>query len=185
MSSKSAITKQHLRLLEAILFIAERPIPVEEIRQKLVMKNENDMNQLLSKLRENLQQRRSFIEIVEMDNGQTIEMRIALERKRELEAFRTKKTLSKELMQTLAYIALKQPLKYNELRMVKGNKAKSQVEELEREGFIEVIPSGRTKILTTTHYFASVFNIDPDLVRDTFKEEVRKRMLSLIEKRQD
>ncbi|NVM30358.1 MAG: SMC-Scp complex subunit ScpB [Candidatus Helarchaeota archaeon] len=182
MSAKSDESSYYIRLLEAILFVAERPVSVEEIKQKLHLKEEKELDQLLSVVKQNLEGRRSFIEIVDAEEGQSVLMRIEPTIKRELDVFRTKKTMSKELMQTLSYIALKQPLKYTELRQMRGNKAKSHVEALEREGFIKVDPSGRTKVLTTTLYFASVFNLDPDNVKETFKEEVKKRMLTIIDK---
>lgn len=182
MSVNSATSSHYIRLLEAILFIAERPVSVEEIKASLHLKKEEDFDKFLNKLRENLEQRQSFIEIIEMDQGQTILMQINPTVKKELDVFRTKKTLSKERMQTLALIALKQPLNYSELRKLRGGKVKEQVESLEQEGYIAITPSGRSKLLTTTLYFASVFNLDPDLVKETFKDEVKKRMLEMIKK---
>ncbi|MHA1265065.1 MAG: SMC-Scp complex subunit ScpB [Candidatus Helarchaeota archaeon] len=185
MKSHSQMKAYHTRLLEAILFIAERPVSVEEIKQKLYLKEDGELEHLLTVLRNNLESRKSFIEIIEIDQGKAIEMRIKPEIKEKLNVFRTKKTMSKDLMQTLAYIALKQPLKYTDLRAVKGKKTKEHVESLEKEGFINITSSGRTKILTTTLYFASVFNIDPNHVKEKFKEEVKKRIVELIEKGKD
>jgi segregation and condensation protein B len=182
MSPKSAANQQHLRLLEAILFIAERPISVAEIKQKLLLKDDNELSQFLNKLKKNLAERQSYIEIAEVDQNQAVEMRVKSDVKKQLRMFRTKKTMDKELMQTLAYIALKQPVTYTELRKVRKSKTKEHVEELEREGFIELTPSGRTKAIRTTLYFSSVFNIDPDHVQEKFKDEVRKRMVEILEK---
>ena len=181
MTSKSDTNAYYLRLLEAILFIAERPISIDEIKQKFTIKNDSEIEVLLKSLRQNLEKRKSFIEIIEVDQGQSIQMRLDPTVKKELDAFRTKKTLSKELMQTLAYIALKQPLMYSELKKVRGQKVKDHIEALEKEGFIKVEPSGRTKVLTTTLYFASVFNLDPDHVKEKFKEELKKRVRQVIE----
>ncbi len=182
MSAESQQSSFYIRLLEAILFIAEHPVAIEEIKQKLHLKENKELDSLLSMLKQNLERRKSFIEIINADQGQSIEMRIDPTVKKELDVFRTKKTYSKEIMQTLAYIALKQPIKYSELKKSRGGKTKEHVQALEREGFIRVDPSGRTKVLTTTLYFASVFNLDPDNIKETFKEEVKKRMLTIIEK---
>ena len=181
MSPKSASTSQNTRLLEAILFIAERPVSIEEIQQSLHIHEEGDLEKIIKKLRENLEKRNSFIEILKVDQEQAVQMQISPTVKKELDVFRIKKTMSKELMQTLAYVALKQPLKYSELRQFRGTKVKEHIEKLEREGYINITPSGRPKVLSTTLYFASVFNLDPDRVKDTFKDEIKKRMLDMIQ----
>jgi chromosome segregation and condensation protein ScpB len=181
MGPKSDATSQSLRLLEAILFIAERPISFEEIKQKLLIKDDQELSQLISSLKQGLEKRHSFVEIIEGDQGQAIQMRLNPAIKQELDTFRTKKALSKDFMQTLSYIALKQPLKYSDLRNVRGQKVKEHVEALEKEGFIKLEPSGKTNILTTTLYFASVFNLDPERVKEKFKDEMKKRMLHLID----
>ncbi len=182
MTSKAAPTTHYTRLLEAILFIAERPVSIEEIKQSLHIKENGELEGILNKLKENLEKRKSFIEIITVEQEQSIQMQINPTVKKELNVFQTKKTMSKELMQTLAYIALKQPVKYSELRQFLGSKVKAQVENLERDGYIRLTPSGRTKVLSTTLYFASVFNLDPDHVKETFKDEVKKRMLDMIKK---
>ena len=181
MAAQSNSTAYYVRLLEAILFIAERPVSVEEVKQRLNIKEEETLTNLLGKLKENLDKRQSYIQIVGVDQGRSIQMRLDPEIKHELDGFRTKKALTKELMGTLAYIALKQPIKYSDLKKGRGSKVKNHVEALEKEGFIKVELSGRTKVVSTTLYFASVFNLDPDNLKETFKEEVKKRMKKLIE----
>lgn len=181
MTSKSDSFSYYARLLEAILFIAERPVSVKEIKQKLNIKEDKELNHLFEILKENLEKRKSFIQINEVDKGQSIQMILSQDKKRELDAFRIKKALSKDLMGTLAYIALKQPIKYSELKKVRGNKVKDHIEALEKEGFIKIEPIGRTKLMTTTLYFASVFNLDPDNLEETLKKELKKRMINLID----
>lgn len=182
MDSDSDMTVYHARLLEAILFIAERPVSLEEIKQKLLIKDDNEIVELIALLEQNLKDRNSFIEIFKSEDEQSIEMRINDAIKKELDVYQTKKTLSKELMKTLAYIALEQPLKYNELKKVMGKKTKEQVDALEKEGFIKVEASGKTFLLTTTLYFATVFNLDPNHIKETFKEEITKRIQQLVDK---
>lgn len=182
MTSEFDIAAYHARLLEAILFIAERPVSTEEIKQKLLIKDDNELAELIALLEQNLKDRNSYIEILRSEQGKAIEMRINEAIRKELVAFQTKKTLSKELVKTLAYIALEQPLKYNELKKVMGKKTKEQVDALEKEGFIKVDPSGKTFLLTTTLYFATVFNLDPNRIKETFKEEIAKRIQQLIDK---
>jgi segregation and condensation protein B len=183
MPSTPDMIAYHARLLEAILFIAERPVSLTEIKQKLMI-DDDEIAQLISLLEQNLKVRNSFIELIKSEQGQAIEMRINEGIKKELDAFRTKKSLSKDLMKTLAYIALEQPLKYGDLKKVRGQKAREHVEALEREGYIKHEPSGKTSILTTTLYFASVFNIDPDHIKETFKEQLSKRTQQLIDEKE-
>ncbi len=179
MVSKSDMTS--IRLIEAILFIAERPVSVEEIKQKLNIKEDKDFNHYIQILRERLQQRKSFIQISEFEEGRSIQMGLDSEVKRGLDAFRTKKAIPKELMGTLAYIALRQPVKYSDLRKIRGSQVKEHVEQLEKEGYIKMEAIERTKVITTTLYFASVFDLDPDNIKDTFKREIKKRMKKMIE----
>jgi segregation and condensation protein B len=183
MPSTPEMISYHARLLEAILFIAERPVSLVEIKQKLLI-DDDEIAQLIALLGQNLKSRNSFIELISSEQGQAIEMRINEGIKKELDAFRTKKSLSKDLMKTLAYIALEQPLKYGDLKKIRGQKTREHVEALEKEGYIKQEPSGKTSVLTTTLYFASVFNIDPDHIKETFKDQLAKRMQQLIDKKE-
>ena len=175
------VSQNSARLLEAILFIAERPVSIEEIKQRLNIKDEQELSKILGLLKENLEKRNSFIKILGVDQGRSVQMSLEQEKKRELDGFRTKKSLSKELMGTLAYIALKQPIKLADLKRVRGGKSKEHLEALEKEGFIKIERSGRNKVILTTSYFASVFNLDPDNLQETFKDQIKKRMIKLIE----
>jgi chromosome segregation and condensation protein ScpB len=71
MPSNPDMTVFHARLLEAILFIAERPVSLEEIKQKLLI-NEEEIAKLIALLEQNLKARNSFVELVKLGHKKGI-----------------------------------------------------------------------------------------------------------------
>jgi segregation and condensation protein B len=80
-------------------------------------------------------------------------------------------------LKTLIYIALSQPILQSEVVFYRGSHSYKHIKNLEAHGFIEAIPSGRTKELTTTEMFADYFAFDYEI--EKLKHQLR-RMIKKI-----
>ena len=78
--------------------------------------------------------------------------------------------LSKTLMETLATIAFKYPIKQADLIRVRTNKAYDHLMELEKMGYITRQKYGRTKLIKLTEKFFNYFNLQEESLKDKFKD---------------
>jgi len=67
--------------------------------------------------------------------------------------------IDKAILQTLAYIAHKQPIRQADVVRVRSNKAYSHIVELVKHGFIEGKKDGVSKKLSTTRKFYDYFDL--------------------------
>ena len=80
----------------------------------------------------------------------------------------TQTELSKTLMETLAVIAFKYPIKQSDLIKIRTNKAYDHLNELEQMGYITRQKHGRTKLIKLSQKFFDYFNLPPDRLKETF-----------------
>jgi len=78
--------------------------------------------------------------------------------------------LSKTLMETLATIAFKYPIKQSDLIKIRTNKAYDHLMELEKMGYITRQKYGRTKLIKLTERFFNYFNLKEENLKDKFKD---------------
>jgi len=93
------------------------------------------------------------------------------------------KSLSSELMQILSYIAIKQPIRSTEVKkVIKAKKFNQKLAQLEKSGFLRTQPYKRALICTTTLHFASVFNLDPEHLKESMTTMLKYKMAERIKK---
>lgn len=138
------------KVVEAILFVASRPVGVDEIIKAGVSKKnlEKAINELKNRYKN------SAIEIVEVDDKYVMQIRNEF-------AEHVKKfapmNISKSVLKTLAIIAYHQPVKQSEMKKIVGSQIYEHVKELKKEGFIKTKREGRTKIIEVSNYFYDYF----------------------------
>ena len=91
--------------------------------------------------------------------------------------------LSFATLQTLVYIALKQPIIQSELVVQRGTHSYDHVRELVEKKFIDATPEGRSKMLTTTQLFADYFGLDPDRIR--MKAQLKHKMSKILDEQRE
>ena len=164
-----------IKLVEASLFIAGRPITIEELKKLIDIQKREDIDEIIEKISKNLKERNSFIEIIKIEDAYM--MRLKPEIKKEVGKLQSRKSLSDDFMKLLAIIAMKQPMSLSEIRKIlPGKKIKENILELEKKGFIQIKTEKRTNILTTTTHFANVFNLDPANMKETFLKMLTRRI---------
>lgn len=171
------LVDEDLVKLEAALYVVGRPISIEELAG-IVGKAESSTRMLLEELGRHYSRRGGALEVVELPRE-----RYVLQLKPELTPHVAKLIpgglLSFGTLQTLVYVALKQPILQSELVADRGTHCYDHIKELVEKKFIEAIPEGRTKLLKTTNLFADYFGLDHDKVR--MKAQLRFKVKRILE----
>ncbi len=166
---------EHVKLVEASLFIAGRSIKTDNLLTLIDGKGKEELNNIIEQISKSLEKRNSFIEIVKIEDEYMMRVKPAI--RKELGDIETRKSLPDEFIKILAIIAMKQPIKYGDIRKIySGKNLKENVSELLRKGFIQVRKEKRTKFLTTTPHFANVFNLDPANMKSEILRILTKRL---------
>ncbi|NHI83538.1 MAG: SMC-Scp complex subunit ScpB [Candidatus Thorarchaeota archaeon] len=167
--------------LEAALYVAGRPVTLEEL-SNIIDKAESTTRKLLENLGFEYRQREGALEVVELPRE-----RYVLQLKPELTPGVAKLIpgglLSFATLQTLVYIALKQPILQSELVAERGTHCYDHIKELIEKKFVDAVPEGRSRILTTTDLFADYFGLDPDRVR--LKAQLKFKMKRILSEQQE
>ncbi|HEC88713.1 MAG TPA: SMC-Scp complex subunit ScpB [Thermoplasmata archaeon] len=141
------------KIVEAILFVASRPVGVEEIVKAGIKKK--NLRKAINELKKRYEN--SSIEIVEIDGKYVMQIRSEF-------AEHVKKfapmNISKSVLKTLAIIAYHQPVKQSEMKRIVGSQIYEHVRELKKKGFIKTRKEGRTKMIELTPYFYDYFGFD-------------------------
>ncbi|NQV08757.1 SMC-Scp complex subunit ScpB [Candidatus Woesearchaeota archaeon] len=170
--------------IEAVLFSVGKKISAENI-SRLCRATLEDVLKELKKLQQEYSEKDGALVI--LDEGEKWSLNV-----REKHATLTKKIvadteLSKTLMETLAVIAWKQPIRQSELIRIRTNKAYDHIKELDNMGFITSEKHGRTKLLKVTEKFFNYFEISgAEDIRKVFKgvKEIAEETVKMKEKKQ-
>src|SRR3989344_1209142 len=82
----------------------------------------------------------------------------------------TETELSKTIMETLAVIAFKYPIKQSDLIKIRTNKAYDHLKELEQMGYITRQKHGRTNLIKLTQKFFEYFDLPQEKLKEVFKD---------------
>ncbi len=171
---------EDLVTLEASLYVAGRPLTLEDLAG-IIGKAESTVIKLLENLMYEYDKRKGALEVVLLPRG-----RYVLQLKPELTP-RVGKLIPGGLLafstlQTLVFIALKQPILQSELIGQRGTHCYDHVHELVEKKFVEASPQGRSKLLTTTPLFSDYFGLDTDKVR--LKAQLKHQMRRILDAQQ-
>jgi len=159
-----------LALLEAALFVTEKPLSSEELKRFLKVSGE-ELNRLLSELKRRYERNDSGIELLEL-NGYKLAVKSAYSQ--QVARFTRHAELSRGLLRALSLIAYFEPLKQSDLVRAIGNRAYEYVRELERMGFVRSEKFSRTKLLRTTRHFKEYFGVkSKEELRDVIKANIK------------
>lgn len=150
------MTMSPVRIVEAALFSAGKPLLVEEIAEATRLPAP-DVKEALQALQAEYAARETALEVGRA--GQKWAMQIRTEF-----AERAKHLASMEIpakvLRTLALIAFHQPVKQSDLKDMVGSVVYDHVGELHERGMINVRQDGITKLLSTTDRFLEYFGVD-------------------------
>jgi segregation and condensation protein B len=160
-----------LRLLEAALYVAGRPLGINELCSVLSTRSKKKTGKYLKVLMEEYAARNTALEILELK-----EERYVLQLKADFTPL-VKKLVNRPLLssgplKTLSYIAYRQPVSQKRVIEVRGQHAYGHVKLLKEMGLVAAERAGRSMTLRTTDYFADYFGLTQDTA--TMKKELKR-----------
>lgn len=153
--------------LEAILFSTGKKISIEELA-KLANTSTSMSQQALNELKEEYKERNSSLMLA--DEGSAWKLIVKDEFLPIVKKIITETELTKTIMETLAVIAFKYPIKQADLIKIRTNKAYDHLKELEEMGYITRQKHGRTKLIKLTQKFFEYFDLPEENLKEHFRD---------------
>ena len=144
--------------IEAILYLQARPLAIAELME-ISGEDRSLIEDALMELMEDYAHRDSALEIIETDQGYSLQLRGAFQSL--IQDF-VPADLGTGSLRTLAAIALKSPILQTDLIELRGSSAYQQVQDLVEAGFVRKRrqTDGRSYWLEVTDKFHQYFEID-------------------------
>ena len=163
--------QRRLRLLEAALYVAGRPLTLNELCSVLSTRSKNKTKRYMQLLTQEYAARNTALEILELKDE-----RFVLQLKADFTPL-VKKLVNRPLLssgplKTLSYIAYRQPVSQKRVIDARGQHAYGHVKLLKDMGLVAAERSGRSMTLRTTDYFADYFGLTQDTA--TMKRELKR-----------
>jgi segregation and condensation protein B len=164
--------KQHnIAMLEAALYVAGRPLDLNEICSVLTTRSKKKAEQLLEELSQDYAARNTAMEILRLKDERYV-MQIKPEFTPLIKRLVNRPLLSSGPLKTLSYIAYRQPITSKRVIEVRGQHAYGHIKLLKDMGLIAPERSGRAIVLKTTDYFADYFGLTMDTA--SLKRELKR-----------
>ena len=151
--------------VEAILFAVGARISLAHIT-RLARSREDAVKETLQQLKGEYEQKDSSLILVE--DGEMWKLAVRDHYLPVVKKIVTETELSKTVLETLAVIAFKYPIRQSDLIKIRTNKAYDHLKDLEGQGFISRKKHGRTNLIKLTEKFFQYF----DLAEDKLKEHL-------------
>ncbi|MCW3999940.1 MAG: SMC-Scp complex subunit ScpB [Candidatus Bathyarchaeota archaeon] len=160
-----------LMLLEAALYVAGRPLDMNELCQVAGSRSKKRVVSYLETLMQQYNARVSAIEILALKDERYV-LQVKAEFTPLIKKLVNRPLLSSGPLKTLSYIAYRQPISQKRVVQVRGQHAYGHVKMLKDMGLIMSERMGRSLALKTTDYFADYFGLTQDMT--TLKRDLRK-----------
>ncbi len=151
-----------IALLEAALYIAGRPLDLNELGQVIGSRSKKKAQKYAEVLRQEYTARNTSLEILALKDDRYV-LQVKSEFTPLIKKLVNKPLLSSGPLKTLSYIALRQPISQKRVIDVRGQHAYGHVKLLKEMGLIISERSGRSMALRTTDYFADYFGLTHDI----------------------
>ncbi len=153
--------ERNLVLVEAALYIAGRPLDLNEICSVLNSRSKKKALQLVKEVIAQYASRKTAMEILELKDERYV-MQVKAEFTPLIKRLVNRPLLSSGPLKTLSYIAYRQPITSKRVIEVRGQHAYGHIKVLREMGLVVPERSGRTIVLKTTDYFADYFGLTQD-----------------------
>ncbi|MHA2235336.1 MAG: SMC-Scp complex subunit ScpB [Candidatus Thorarchaeota archaeon] len=163
--------------LEAALYVSGRALTLEELAD-IIGKSQSTAQKLLDNLSYEYNQKEGALEVVALSKDRYV-MQLKPELTPRVGKLIPGGLLSFASLQTLVFIALKQPIIQSDLVAQRGTHSYDHIRDLVDNKFVDAVPEGRSKLLTTTKLFADYFGLDNDRVR--LKAQLKFKMKKILD----
>ena len=161
----------HLALLEAALYVAGRPLDLNELCQVVGSRSKKRTQVYLDALIEEYKTRSKALEILALKDERYV-LQVKAEFTPLIKKLVNRPLLSSGPLKTLSYIAYRQPISQKRVIEVRGQHAYGHVKLLKDMGLILTERAGRSLALKTTDYFADYFGLTTDTI--VLKKDLKK-----------
>ncbi len=161
-------------IIEAALFVAGRAISLEKLI-KISGKPKKAVLLALKELMKAYSTRISALEIINLGDRYVMQVKPEYA---ELMLEVAPKELSAPKLRTLSMIAYHQPLLQSDLIHMRGSGAYDHIKDLIKRGFVESVPCGKSRQLSTTSLFADYFGLmknDPKAIKEKILELLKSQ----------
>jgi segregation and condensation protein B len=145
-----------VRIVEAVLFSASKPVKVSEIETQTRFSPEI-VRKALKKLKEEYDAWGSSIELIKTGSGYSLVIR---EEFSDFGRVFAPKEVPDDVLRTAAMIAYHQPVLQSDLARTLGSRVYEDVKVLQETGIITARKKGQTLLLTTNKRFSEYFGIE-------------------------
>ena len=158
--------KRNLAIVEAALYVSGRPLDLKTVGSVLGTRSYRKVKSLISDLAEKYSKLDGALEIIELQDERYV-MQLRNDYLAEVKRLSMRPLVSRATLQTLAYVAYRQPVAQAHVALVRGGAIYSQIKELRKLGLVSAEKLGKTQILKTTDVFSDYFNLsrNPRLMR--------------------
>ena len=150
-------------LLEAALFVAGRPLDLNELCQVIGSRSKKKIQKYADALMQDYNARNTALEILALKDERYV-LQVKAEYTHLIQKLVNRPLLSSGPLKTLSYIAIRQPISQKRVIDVRGQHAYGHIKELKDRGLIMAEKSGRSMALRTTNDFADYFGLPNDIV---------------------
>lgn len=162
--------QRDLSLVEAALYVAGRPLDLNELCSVLKTRSKNKVRKLVKNIMQDYANRNTALEILELKDERYV-LQLKAEFTPLVRRLVNRPLLSTGPLKTLSYIAYRQPVSQKRVVDVRGHHAYGHIKLLKEMGLIASERSGRSCVLKTTEYFADYFGLSHDTA--TMKKELK------------
>jgi segregation and condensation protein B len=163
--------KRNLALMEAALFVAGRPLDLNELCQVINSRSKKKAKKFADLLIQEYLARGSPMEILALKDERYV-LQVKAEFTPLIKKLVNRPLLSSGPLKTLSYIAFRQPISQKRVVETRGQHAYGHVKLLKDMGLIASERLGRSMALRTTDYFADYFGLTQDT--SLMKRELRR-----------
>jgi len=163
--------RRRLRLLEAALYVAGRPLSINELCSVLSTRSKNKTKKYTKALMQEYSARNTALEILALKDERYV-LQLKADFTPLVKKLVNRPLLSSGPLKTLSYIAYRQPVSQKRVIQTRGQHAYGHVKLLRDMGLVAAERSGRSMTLRTTDYFADYFGLTQDT--GTMKRELKR-----------
>ncbi len=150
-----------LALVEAALYVAGRPLDLNELCSVLKTRSKNKVQKLARTLIKEYVARNTSLEILELkDERYVLQLKAGFTP--QVKRLVNRPLLSIGPLKTLSYVAYRQPVSQKRVIDVRGHHAYGHIKLLKEMNLVASEKMGRSMILKTTEYFADYFGLSHD-----------------------
>jgi segregation and condensation protein B len=150
-------------LIEAALYVAGRPLDLNELCSILKSRSKSRAKRTVSTLANEYGKRKTALEILELKDERYV-LQLKVDFTPLVKKLVNRPLLSTGPLKTLSYVAFRQPISQKRVIDVRGHHAYGHVKTLKEMGLIAGERSGRSSVLRTTEYFADYFALSHDTI---------------------